>query len=106
MICSGDLMKTARRSILFLLAAVLASSQHITTPKEELGFNAGDDYRLANYTQLEAYFKKVASQSDRIKVEQIGLTAEGRPQYMAVITSAENQKKLERYKDIARRLAQ
>jgi hypothetical protein len=71
-----------------------------------MGFHAGDDYHLANYTQLEKYFKKVASESDRIKIEQIGLTAEGRPQYMAVITSAENQKKLEHYKDIARRLAQ
>ncbi len=41
-----------------------------------------------------------------MKVVDIGPTAEGRHQYMAVITSAENQKKLDRYKDISRRLAQ
>jgi hypothetical protein len=28
---------------------------HITTPKEALGFDIGDDYQLANYKQIEAY---------------------------------------------------
>ena len=35
----------------------------------------------------------------------IGKTAEGRPQLMAIITSPENHKKLARYKEIARKLA-
>ena len=33
----------------------------ITTPKEHFGFNIGDDYCLANYKQLERYWKKLAS---------------------------------------------
>src|SRR5437764_1403455 len=77
----------------------------ITTPKEALGFNLGDDYHVANYTQLEAYWKKLASESDRMKLEDIGLTAEGRHQYMAVITSAGNHGRLGHYKEISRRLA-
>jgi hypothetical protein len=92
------------RLLLFTLAAGALCAQHITTPKEELGFNLGDDYQVANYTQLEKYWKKLASESNRMKLEDIGLSAEGRHQYMAVITSAENQKKLDRYKDISRRL--
>ena len=36
---------------------------------------------------------------------EIGKTEEGRPQYMAIISSPENQKKLDHYKEIARRLA-
>jgi hypothetical protein len=76
-----------------------------TTPKQALGFNLGDDYHVANYTQLTSYWKKLASESDRLKIEDIGLTAEGRHQYMAVITSPENQKKLEHYKNISKRLA-
>ena len=36
---------------------------------------------------------------------EIGKTAEGRPQLMAIVTSPENHKKLDRYKDISRRLA-
>jgi hypothetical protein len=60
---------------------------------------------VANYAQLEAYWKTLASESDRMKLVSIGQTAEGRPQYMAIITSPENFKKLDRYQEIARRLA-
>jgi Zinc carboxypeptidase len=98
-------MQTAPRCLVFLFAAALACGQHISAPKDVIGFNPGDDYQLANYTQFEKYFKALASESDRLKLEDIGLSAEGRHQYMAVITSAENQKKLDHYKDISRRLA-
>jgi hypothetical protein len=85
---------------------VTASAQSkITTPKEQLGFNFGDDYQLANYTQLVNYWKKLAQQSDRMKLVEIGKTAEGRTMVMAIITAPENHKKLDRYKEIARRLA-
>ncbi len=77
----------------------------VTPPKDVLGFNIGDDYQMANYTQLEAHWKKLAAESDRMKLVTIGQTAEGRPHYMAIITSPENMKKLDRYKEIARRLA-
>ncbi|HEV8145167.1 MAG TPA: M14 metallopeptidase family protein, partial [Bryobacteraceae bacterium] len=94
---------------LLLIAAALAPAQtarKITTPKEELGFNIGDDYQLANYTQLTAYWKKLAQQApDRMKLVEIGRTAENRPQWMAVITSPENHKLLDHYKEISRRLA-
>jgi hypothetical protein len=100
-----------RRPVLaVLLAAALSAAygqtpRKITTPKEALGFNVGDDYRVADYTQLEAYWKKLATESDRMKLVDIGLTAEGRHQWMAVITSPENHKHLARYKEIAQRLA-
>jgi hypothetical protein len=76
----------------------------ITTPKEALGFNIGDDYQMASYTQLAAWWKKLAAESGRMKLETMGQTAEGRTQYMAIITSPDNMKKLDRYKEIARRL--
>jgi Zinc carboxypeptidase len=90
-----------------LFAGTLAaqSAPKITTPKEALGFNIGDDYQMATYTQLETYWKKLASESNRMKLVDIGLTAEGRHQWMAVITSPENQKNLAKYKEIAARLA-
>jgi Zinc carboxypeptidase len=77
----------------------------ITTPKEALGFNLGDDYHMASYTQLESYWKKLASESDRLKLVDIGLTAEGRHQYMMIISSPANMKNLEHYKEISRKLA-
>jgi hypothetical protein len=60
---------------------------------------------MASYSQLEAYWKKLATESDRMKLVDIGPTAEGRHQYMAIITSPENMKKLDHYKEISRRLA-
>jgi hypothetical protein len=96
--------KKILRGVVACWAAALCLSAQ-TTPKEALGFNVGDDYHVANYTQLAAYLKKLAGESNRMKLEDIGLTAEGRHQYMAVVTSAENQKKLDHYKDISKRLA-
>src|SRR5580765_6300325 len=103
---------TSRRTPLFVVVAALSAcllpaqtALKITTPKESLGFNIGDDYHVANYTQLEAYWKKLASESPRMKLESIGKTEEGRDQWMAIITSPENMKKLARYKEIAGKLA-
>jgi hypothetical protein len=96
------------RLTLFLLAVALVRAQNatkITTPKEALGFNLGDDYQVANYTQLDAYWHKLASESDRMKLVDIGPTAENRRQYMAVISAPENIKRLNHYKDISRTLA-
>lgn len=67
-----------RRHIPFLLlfmGAAVTSAQirpKITTPKEALGFNLGDDYKVANYTHLTNYWMKLASESDRMKIEDIG----------------------------------
>ena len=91
--------------VVALSAATTVGQNKVTTPKEQLGFNFGDDYHLANYTQLVDYWKKLAQQSDRMKLVEIGKTAEGRTMVMAIITSPENHKKLDRYKEISRRLA-
>jgi hypothetical protein len=88
--------------------SILASAQvdaRITTPKEQFGFDIGADYELANYEQFVGYMKKLAGESDRMKLVDIGLTAEGRHQYMAIITSPENQKNLEHYREISKQLA-
>lgn len=93
-----------------VIAAVIAGTgaaqtSSITTPKEQFGFNLGDDYQLTNYTQLSEYWHKLASESDRMKLVDMGKTAEGRTQYMAIVTSPENLKLLEHYKEISRKLA-
>src|SRR6476661_10091574 len=100
-----------RLPIAFALATALAiapaaSAQgRITSPKEQFGFNIGDDYKLANYTQFEQYWRKLATQSNRMKLVEIGKSAEGRPQLMAIISSPANLAKLDRYKEISQRLA-
>ncbi|MES2417627.1 MAG: M14 metallopeptidase family protein [Bacteroidota bacterium] len=92
--------------IIAMLFCVQASvAQNIPTPKEHFGFNIGDDYQLANYTQTEAYFKKLAATSNRVKLVDIGKTEEGRSQYMLIVSSPENLKNLEKYKAISQRMA-
>lgn len=78
---------------------------HITTPREAFGFDIGADYQLVNYTQWEAYLKTLASQSDRMKLVEIGKTSEGRTQYIAIVSTPENLAHLDRYREIARCLA-
>src|SRR5215217_6035539 len=87
------------------LAFAAAVAAKIPSPKEHFGFSIGDDYQLATYTQTEAYFKKVAAESDRVRLVDMGKTEEGRTQWMIVITSPENLKSLGRYKEIAQKLA-
>ena len=60
---------------------------------------------LPNYTKFTEYVKKLDAESDRMIVQSIGKTAEGRDQLMAIITAPENFKKLDRYKEISRRLS-
>ncbi|GLU55464.1 M14 family metallopeptidase [Dyadobacter frigoris] len=91
--------------LLFLFFNFVSLAQTVPTPKEHFGFNIGDDYHLASYTQSEAYYLKVAAASNRVKVVEIGLTEEGRHQYMLIVSSPENLKKLDRYKEISQKLA-
>ena len=94
--------------ILLALAPLLLpaqASRKITTPKEQFGFNLGDDYQLTNYTQLSDYWHKLSTESDRMKLVDIGKTAENRTQWMAVVSAPENLKSLDRFRDISKRLA-
>src|SRR2546421_11769697 len=91
--------------ILFSCLLTVHAQTRITTPKEQFGFNIGDDYVLANYSQYVDYLKKLDRESDRITVEETGTSSEGRPIYLAIITSPENHKNLARYKEISRRLS-
>jgi hypothetical protein len=77
----------------------------IPSPKEHFGFSIGDNYQLADYTQTEAYFKKLAAASDRLRLTVIGKTEEGRDQLMLIVSSPANLKLLDHYKDISQRLA-
>jgi hypothetical protein len=101
------LIVTAAIASLCLTSAALAQAPraNITTPKQAFGFNIGDDYHLANYVQLTDYWKKLASESDRMKLVEMGKTSEGRPQWMCIISSPENIKNLDHYRDISHKLA-
>jgi hypothetical protein len=94
----------SRRSFTsLLLAASLAAA--VPTPKEYFGFDPGEDYKLANSAQIAGYFQTLAASSDRVKVVEFGVSTEGRPMFVAFISSPANLRNLERYREINRQLA-
>ena len=95
------------RRLLRLLLSVCAllGAAAVPTPKEHLGYTPGDDYKLADYADVSGYFRKLAATSDRIRLEEFGRSANGKPMLLAYISSAENLKNLDRWKNISRRLA-
>jgi hypothetical protein len=102
---------TMKRLIALLVAALLtgtayaASPKHITSPKEAFGFEPGTDRKLADWTELVAYFQKLGKESDRVHFEELGMTTEGRPYISVTISSADTIAHLDRYKEIQRKLA-
>ena len=84
--------------------ALSISAQSVPTPKSFLGFDIGEPYQLANFSQLEAYFKKVAEVSNRVEYTSIGQTEFGRDQPMLIITAPKNFPQVDRYKEISQKL--
>src|ERR1051325_2484733 len=87
-------------------AAIPAARQSaVPAPADVLGFTPGDDYKLADFSQVRDYFLKLDAASDRVQVSSAGLSTEGREMLVAGISSDDNLRNLAHYKDISRRLA-
>ncbi len=87
------------------LFAVAASAATVPTPSQFLKMNVGADRTLADYRQIVSYLRAAAAASPRVKVESLGKTTLGEDFVMAVVSSEANMQKLDRLRDIARRLA-
>ena len=86
-------------------APVPTNGNGIPTPQSSLGFKPGDDFKLASYDESIAYFKKLDAASDKLQLVEIGKTSGGLPWYIALISSAENLRNVERHREIAQRLS-
>lgn len=75
------------------------------TPRDVLGFTPGDDRTIADWTQITDYFKRLDRASERVRVQELGTSTLGRTLFAAFISSAENIRELDRYRDIQRRLS-
>ncbi|HEY8062614.1 MAG TPA: M14 family zinc carboxypeptidase, partial [Gemmatimonadales bacterium] len=99
-------MRTLRSLLLATCWALpVAAQQALTTPQQAFGHQIGADYFLPTYTQLQRWWEQLAKQSNRIKLDTIGLTAEGRPQLMAILSSPANLARLEEYRRTSELLA-
>ncbi len=93
---------TLSLSIILLILPAIITAQ--TSPEDFLGHKVGADYKLADYNQITAYFKKLDEESEKIKLLNIGKTTLGKPMLLAVITSKDNMDKLDTFKGITRKL--
>lgn len=91
--------------LLFAAPVIVAGEGRIPAPESVLGFRPGADYKLATYDQSVDYFRRVAAASKYVKIVEAGKTSQGRPMIYALVSSPENLGKLDRYREIARRLA-
>src|SRR5262245_55416720 len=91
-------------SFVLLVASPQAEQPSVPTPSEVLTIKIGDDGVLATYEQIVSYFRALDPLSDRITVEDLGPTTMGHPMINAIITSPENMKKLDYYRDLNNRL--
>jgi hypothetical protein len=86
-------------------ALFLRGAGKIPTPESVLGFKPGADNKLATYDQAIAYFKALAAASESLKLLEAGRTTQGRTIYFALISDPKNLAGIDRYREIARRLA-
>lgn len=89
----------------FGLQVTAPSAYGQTSPTQQFGHEIGADYKLVNYTEFSEYWQKLAEESPRMELVSIGKTAEGREQWMAIITAARNFEHLDRYREISEQLA-
>src|SRR5262249_51378991 len=98
-----------RRVLLWSLicgcAAGLTLQAKIPSPKEFLGFEVGEDRKLADWSQIVQYFTLLGKNSERVQVAELGKTTEGRPLILATLSAPENLRQIGRYRAIQKRLA-
>ncbi|HEX6185020.1 MAG TPA: M14 metallopeptidase family protein [Pyrinomonadaceae bacterium] len=82
-----------------------APAPRVPSPRELLGFTPGDDRKVADWTQITDYFARLDGASERVRVDTVGTSTLGRVIIAAFISSPENIRELDRYREIQRRLA-
>src|SRR6185436_3415471 len=100
--------RSALPSVLILacLASAGASrAAEIPTPEAFLGHRVGEDRWLAPWPKVVEYLRAVDAASDRVSIESAGTSTLGNDMPLVVLTSESNQRNLDRYREIARRLA-
>ncbi|MDH4065174.1 MAG: M14 family zinc carboxypeptidase, partial [Acidobacteriota bacterium] len=91
--------------ILLLGLARTGAQSALPSPESVLGYRVGADYELATYDETVAYFQKLDAASDHMTMMQAGTSTEGRTYWYAAISSPTNLTNIDRYREIARRLA-
>jgi hypothetical protein len=77
----------------------------VVSPEQHFGFRMGADRQLAAADDIERYFDRVATESDRVRLVDLGRTTEGRRTIAAIVSAAENIRNLEQIRQTNQRFA-
>src|SRR5260370_11337155 len=91
--------------ILALLIASWSVFAQVPTPESHFGHTIGVDRELLDWDKVVSYFQALAKTSDKIRVKELGKTAEGRPFIAATISSPATLRNLDRYLAIQAKLS-
>ena len=95
------------RGILVTLAlcAATTAAPAALSPEQHFGHEMGADRRLVGWSDVVDYYQKLDAASDRVAVEQLGRSTEGRPFLLVKVTAPETLERIEDYRRIQKRLA-
>lgn len=88
-----------------LLAAAFAAPAAVPTPESHFGHPMGADRKVLDWDRVVAYFQALDRSSDRLRLEVLGKSTEGRPFLAALIATPRTLANLERYRWIQQKLA-
>ena len=97
-----------KKKLVYLAFAMLLYSNgdtQITSPESFLGFQPGDDYKLAGWEQITAYYRMLGSESGYVRIVELGRTTQDRPLIMAIISHPDNLNNLTEIQETARKLS-
>jgi len=77
----------------------------IPTPRSMLGFEPGEDRKLVEWPVLVRYFEALAKASDRVEYRELGKTTLGAPFIALAISSPQNLRRLDYYRQVNAGLA-
>ena len=92
------------KPLLFLVAAG-ALTAAVPTPQSHFGHEMGADRTVLDWDRVVPYFHALEKESPRVRVQELGKTAGGKPLIAAFIAAPETIKNLDRYIEIQKRLA-
>jgi hypothetical protein len=94
-----------RSRVALVLLTVWAAYAAVPTPKSYFGRETGDDSFVLDWDKVVGYFQVLAKSSDKIRVEELGKSADNRPFPAAPIAGPDTLRHLDRYIAIQRKLA-
>src|SRR6266566_3850718 len=96
-------MRVAACGVALLIAWPLAAA--VPAPQSLFGHPIGADRTVLDWDRVVSYFRELEKNSPRIRVQELGKTAEGKPIIAAILAAPETVANLGRYIEIQKKLA-